>query len=176
MHPSIHSFLQARYTYVYRSSPDFIRNREDACHYGLNCGTLVHLLVHEIFDCEFPPRLMCLEMSYDKDYLEQVEEPYNWQLGDILFFTSVENAICLDEYRPHFTIDGRLTDWQSHPPLHLGLCTDQKLGDEPFIIHASPIDRGPSLWPLGRFQKIRQYEVLYCVRRLRPQYRKAFEQ
>jgi hypothetical protein len=44
-------------------------------------------------------------------------------------------------------------------------------GDDPLILHASPVDQTNAVWPLRRFREYPRYGTIYKVMRLREAFR-----
>lgn len=167
MHEAITHYLTAGYKYNFDSGPDKIRSREEALSHGLNCGTLVHLLIREIFAVELPPRLMCLEMFHDSRFFRTLESWERLELGDVMFVGSVDIANQLQRFVPIYTPDGRFANWEEHPKLHLALFNGGDVtSDEATFIHATQFGRSVALWTTSDFRRYKTYNACYARRRL----------
>lgn len=167
MHEVIQDFLRGQYHYNFHATPVKIKSREEAQREGLNCGTLVHLLIREIFGIHLPIRLMCLEMFYDTQYLRTITDDETMTLGDIMFVGRLDITNHLQAFTPNYAPDGTFANWEEHPKLHLTLFTGIYEGGDPLFVHANQFDQGIALWPLSHFARYWSYETCYAIRRLR---------
>src|ERR1700712_5367578 len=99
---AMEQYIGDQYVYRFMNNPDRVRSREDAERYGLNCVSLAHLVLKDLFDCELPPELGCAELFRDKEHFEPVAGIEAAQTGDLVWFGVEKPKVEVAEFNPRY--------------------------------------------------------------------------
>lgn len=144
-----------------------MRSRSDALRDGLNCISLAHLVIKDVFDYELPPRLGCAELYLDREHFKPVESVTDMQIGDLVWF-GLQDAVRRPEDIPlRYDDAGNLVNWRDFPVKHVAVSTGHQVDGDPLLLHATNLE-GPhnKVWPLSKFSRYPRYRKLYGVTRL----------
>ncbi len=114
---------------------------------GLNCQTLVHVLLREVMQVQLPLGMWSQEIFEDTQFLDFIPQDVPIYEGDIFLFSSQEELNPKNYHLAYFTGE--------YDSLH-----------EPLLIHANFLS-SVVVWPLSRFLSLRRYEVQRAVKRLK---------
>lgn len=153
--------------YAYHRGADQVPTLEDAHFGGINCGGLVILLLEQLFQTALPRNLLCYESLWDFSTFRNLEDHEPWKLGDVFYFTSVDNLSGLRRFVPQWDEQGYLANHQDHPKIHLALHTGEARKDyDPLLVHTTYPTKKVVEWPLSQFFTWRRYEAICGIRRL----------
>lgn len=160
------SYLDPAFRYSFTQGPDVVRSLEDALQNGINCISLAHLALQDLFGVQLPSRLHCAEMYLDKTRFTHVDGIEMLQRGDLVWFGIEEAPIEPDEFVPVYD-NGALTNWRDFPIKHTAISTGQQnLEGDPLLLHSTHLEGTNVVWPLGKFAKYKRYEKLHGITRL----------
>lgn len=179
-------FLDPAYTYQFTQNPDVVRTKDDALREGINCVSLAHLAIKELFGYSLPPHLCCAELYLDQEYFTPVKSLDQLKIGDLVWF-GVENAPCSpNEVKLRYDSRGKLVNWHEFPVKHVAIfagklaasavrvskaitpdTTSTESGSvEPLLLHATQSGTaGVVLWPLSHFSEYARYRKLWGITR-----------
>ncbi len=158
-------YLDAAYVYRFSHSPNIVQDREDARRYGINCISLAHLALKDLFNYRLPPGLMCSELYADREHFRQVERLEDMQRGDLVWFGAADPKIELAEFVPQYE-DGQLVNWTDFPVKHVAIDTGER-GDDYQLLHSTYVEGTNVVWPLAEFENYKRYKKLYGITRLK---------
>jgi hypothetical protein len=162
---AMEQYLGNQYVYRFRNNPDRVRSREDAVRYGLNCVSLAHLVLKDLFDYELPAELGCAELYRDQEHFEPVESVGAMQRGDLVWFGVAEPRVQAVEFTPRYE-DGQLVNWADFPVKHVAIHTGERRPDHQ-LLHATYVEGTNAVWSLGKFANYGRYKKLYGITRLK---------
>lgn len=165
MNHALESFVDPAFVYDFWSGPGTIRSREDALAQGINCISLTHLVLKDMFGTTLPPNLHCYELFSDRQYFTAVQDQ-EAHAGDLAWF-GVEHPITTAEaFKPCYK-NSLLVNWSDFPIKHVAIHTGEadEQGD-PLLLHTTSITGTTSLWPLRQFRVYRRYRKRYGTTRL----------
>jgi hypothetical protein len=167
MNRILEGFLDPQLMYQYGMGPERIPDRDTALRDGINCVSLAHLVLKELFACQLPPNLDCFEMFIDEDLFVPVPSVDEAQLGDLVWFGRIsENPGFV--FTPQYDQRGHLVNWGDHPLEHVAIATGESVeGAGPLLLHATHIEGTTAVWPLTRFLEQPRYAEIHGVSRLR---------
>lgn len=117
---------------------------------GVNCQTLVHVLLREVLQVQLPLGMWSQEIFEDTQFLDFVPQDAPLYEGDIFLFSSQEELNPKNYHLAYFT----------------GEYDSQR---EPLLIHASFL-HSVEVWPLSNFRHSHRYSVQHAVKRLKVEY------
>lgn len=147
-------------------NPDKVRTKQDALKDGINCVSLAHLAIGDLFDCKLPPELACAELYRDEDYFAPIEESSDLRLGDLVWFGK-PSAVDPRAIELRYDTSGNLVNWQDSPVKHVAIYTGIKKQGDPLLLHATNYGKRNVIWPLSEFGKYERYKQLYDITRLK---------
>lgn len=148
-------------------NPDRVRSKEDALRDGINCVSLAHLALREVFDYELPSHLAFAELCLDRIHFASVESVNDARLGDLFWFGVQHAAKRPEDIVLHYNNKNELINWQEFPVKHVALHTGVGDPTDPLLLHATFIGGGRNaIWPLSKFCHYRRYKKLYGISRL----------
>lgn len=158
-------FLEDAYHYKFTQGPNVVRDKHDALREGINCISLAHLALRDLFDIRLPPSLMCAEMYLDRQYFTPVSNIEGSQRGDLYWFGIDDPQVQPDEFVFDYQ-HGELMNWADFPVKHVALHTGYELHPRnPLLLHATFRDNNV-IWPLEKFSNYVRYSKLYGISRL----------
>lgn len=159
-------YLNPAFSYAFHQGPGQVRSVEDAMASGLNCISLAHLVLRDLFQQQLPSELHCAEMYRDQERFRPVAEVADARQGDLFWFGIGNPAIDPHAFEPVYA-DGVLLNWRAFPVKHVAIFTGE-FGDEdnPLLLHASYQEGTTAVWPLDKFGEHSRYERLYGITRL----------
>jgi hypothetical protein len=163
------SYLDPAFRYVFSQGPDRVRSRQDALSDGLNCVSLAHLIIRDLFGYVLPATYQCTELSTDAEHFASIPSASLMRPGDLVWFGVAGPAARVEDFVPRFE-DGRLANFNEYPINHVAIYTGVREQGDYLLIHANPIDQTNTVWPLRAFQDHDRYGKVYAITRLRPQY------
>lgn len=172
MLPIFQSYLDETYSYKYTNWPDVVSSQVQALREGLNCITLVHLLVERLFGEKLPKSLRSIELYQDVNYFDLVTNIDDVNLGDIIFVGKDGQKERLENFIPEYDNSGFLLNEPDLPKIHLALYTGEGNTGDPLFIHANGVDKKVSLWPLSKFKDYERYSTIYAIKRLKQELKK----
>lgn len=164
--PKFEQYLCAPLNYNYAAGPKHVGSFNEAERRGINCVSLAHLVIRDMYGVTLPPELHCYELATDTQLFKSVPESDEWLPGDLVFFGRSHSTVSLADFKPHYDASGYLLNSRLSPLRHVAIFSGFK-EPEPLLIHSNPHDKGVGVWPLSWFSTYAQYESLIAVRRLR---------
>lgn len=144
-----------------------MRTKDDALQDGINCVSLAHLVLKDVFDCELPPHLGCAELYLDREYFKPVDAIDDMRAGDLVWFGLQEALRQPEEVQLQYDEAGNLVNWREFPVKHVAVNTGLQVEDEPLLLHATNVEgRHNKIWPLSKFWSYPRYQKLYGITRL----------
>ena len=159
-------FLDDPYRYEFLQNPDKVRSKTDAQRDGLNCVSLAHLALKELFDYDLPPDLGCAELYLDADHFKPVESMSTAQKGDLVWFGTENAVIEPGAFIPRYSATGELQNWRQFPVKHVTVHTGVYKDGEPMLLHATKHEGSTALWQFSRFNEHRLYRRFFGITRL----------
>lgn|GEM_PF-896450 len=164
--PRLGQFLDPAYFYEFMRNPDVVRSKDDALRGGINCVSLAHLVLKELFDYELPPELGCAELYRDQDFLIRDIDPNESRKGDLWWF-GVNSGKDPLKLPLHYDDQGRLINWYESPVKHVAIHTGSYADGEPLLLHATHRNGGKNaLWPVSGFSSYNKYKQFWGITRL----------
>ncbi len=166
---TLNQFLDPAYEYRFTQNPDVVRTKADALQHGLNCVSLAHLALRELFNYQLPEHLCCAELFLDRTHFKPIETARQLQAGDLVWFGIQDPHTPPEAVKLHYSTDGALVNWRDFPVKHVAICTGQRdiATAEPLLLHATQAEGGGTkLWPISKFQQYARYKKIYAVTRL----------
>lgn len=164
---SLGQFLDPAYSYNFWQNPDVVRSKEDALKDGINCVSLAHLALKDLFGYELPAELGCAELYQDKKHFEPVADMGQARGGDLVWFGIENPPKAPEDIRLYYGSAGELLNWQEFPVKHVTVHTGIEEAGEPLLLHATNYNGGKNqLWRLSEFKAHRRYQKLYGITRL----------
>ncbi len=159
-------YIDPSYVYRFTQGPDVVQTREDALRDGINCISLAHLALKDIFDYQLPSELQCAEMYLDKHRFTQVDGLAEMRRGDLVWFGIDKAAIQPEEFEPIYE-EGALINWSDFPIKHATIHTGEyDIDDNPLLLHSTHVEGTNTIWPLPKFAEYQKYRKLYGITRL----------
>lgn len=62
------AYLDTAFRYAFLQGPDRVRSRQDALCCGLNCGSLAHRIIRDLFGYVLPATYQYTELSIDQEH------------------------------------------------------------------------------------------------------------
>lgn len=166
----IDQYTSPGYPYVFSAGPGVAHDWKQALTRGINCVSLLHLVLKDFFGITLPSELQSYEMTIDQKYFDQVPANHPLAIGDVVAFGIQDPAVSLDSFRPRYH-KNELANWSEFPIKHFAVYIGSVPGEEALMLHATPIEGSVVVWPLSKFKEYAQYEKLYYTRRLKEHYR-----
>jgi hypothetical protein len=163
------SYLDPAFRYVFSQGPDRVRSRKDALSGGLNCISLAHLIIRDLFGYVLPATYQCIELSTDQEHFISIPSAGLMRPGDLVWFGVADPAASIADFVPHFE-NGRLANFNEYPINHVAIYTGVCERSDYLLIHANQVDQTNAVWPLRDFQDYDRYRKVYAIMRLRPEY------
>lgn len=175
MNSIFQSFLDKGYRYEYKNGPDIVTNEEQALYEGLNCITLIHLLIKKLFDITLPSHIRIVEIYKENPYFHTIQSIDELKIADVIFLGKKDLPEHLAQYVPRFDVHKNLLNEEEgkqiigdkfaghHIAMYIG---EQDSSNDPLFIHIGSIDKTVSIWPLQKFLSREKYSVLYRIKRL----------
>lgn len=167
MNKLLEPYLNPGFEYKFTQGPDLVRTREDAIRNGINCVSLAHLALKDLFDYKLPSDLMCVELHLDAEHFNKVDKLEDMQAGDLVWF-GVENPdIQVEEFTPVYA-NGQLMNWADFPVKHVAVYTGG-LGEnnDYLLLHSTHVEGTNVIWPLEKFKDYVKYRKIYGISRLK---------
>lgn len=160
-------YVDSDFVYRFMQNPDVVRSEEDARRDGINCVSLAHLALKELFEKELPEDLLCAELYADRDYFDHFDSLDNLQTGDLVWFGIENPRIMPDDFTPLYE-QGRLVNWRDFPIKHVAISTGERdeTGDE-LLLHSTYYEGTNTIWPLSQFASYERYRRTYGISRLK---------
>jgi hypothetical protein len=160
----LEQYLNPDYRYNFWQNPDLVRSREDALRNGINCVSLAHLALKDLYGYELPSTLGCAEMYQDTEHFKPVED-FQLQTGDLVWFGIEKPLTPPENIELVYNAAGDLVNWRDFPVKHVGVVFDVK--EESRILHATHVTGTNVLWTLSDFAQHQRYRRLYKTSRLK---------
>ena len=166
MNKLLETYIDPQYVYKFTQGPDVVRSREDALRDGINCISLAHLALRDLFDYELPAELFCLELYYDREHFTEVGGLENMQAGDLVWLGLASPTVEIEDFVPRYK-NGRLTNWSESPVKHAAIFTGEKdQSSDHLLLHSTPYEGTNAVWPLKMFSRHKRYRKVYGITRL----------
>jgi cell wall-associated NlpC family hydrolase len=146
------------------SGPDKVRSFDDAERAGINCVSLAHLALRELFDYELPPDLFCYEMFKDTRF--EAVTPAEMRMGDLVWFGPADIHSALGAFSPEYDESGWMRNWGDCPINHVAIAVDISGGKQFELLHASAQESGVALWSFDQFAAEPRYASVVGASRL----------
>ncbi|MGD0284332.1 MAG: hypothetical protein ABSB12_01930 [Candidatus Saccharimonadales bacterium] len=162
----LQQFLNPDYSYRFSQNPDVVRTKEDAIRNGINCISLAHLVIKELFNYELPSGLLCAELFLDQEHFAPITDISNLQMGDLVWFGNGNNLAEPSQVELRYGKHGKLINWREFPVKHVAIYTGVMEVDDPLLLHATFFDGGKNtIWPMSKFQTYQRYKKMHGVTR-----------
>lgn len=160
-------FIDSEFVYRFTQNPDVVRDEKDARRYGINCVSLAHLAIRELFNVKLPSNLLCAELYADRDYFDHIEPFDELKEGDLVWFGIEHPTLSPETFVPCY-VDGVLINWREFPIKHVAVSLGERdKSDEELLLHSSYQERTNAIWPLSRFTRYKRYQRTYGLSRLK---------
>ena len=136
---------------------------------GLNCVSLAHLIIRDLFGYVLPATYQCTELSADQEHFMSVSSPSLMRPGDLVWLGVADPTASIHDFIPRFE-NGRLANFNEYPINHVAIYTGVCDHGDYLLIHASQVDQTNTVWPLRTFTDHDRYCKIYAIMRLRPRY------
>lgn len=168
MNSILQGFLNPGFVYRFEMGPGQVPDKDTAFRSGVNCVSLAHLVLKELFGQKLPGGLDCFEMFTDRERFAPVSLGQA-QMGDLVWFGR-SCAEPIDGFVPKYDQDGSLVNWQQYPLEHVAIATGSRddAGDLQ-LLHATHFEGTTAVWPLTKFSEYARYAEVLGISRLRPQ-------
>jgi len=163
---NLQHFIDPEFVYNFEKGPDRVSSEAIARRDGINCVTLAHLALDELFDRKLPANLHCYEMATDKDFFETIKSPELMQQGDLIWFGYANPRQSIEDFEPTYDNEGFLLNWRDSPIKHVAMYTGERQDDDFMMLHSTHIEGTNAIWPLGLFATYKRYEKIYRIGRL----------
>jgi hypothetical protein len=163
------SYLDPAFRYVVSQGPDRVRSRQDALSAGLNCVSLAHLIIRDLFGYVLPATYQCTELSADRQHFMSIPSASLMRPGDLVWLGVSDPAASIEDFVPRLE-NGRLANFNEYPINHVAIYTGVYDDGDYLLMHASQVDQTNSVWPLRAFTEHDRYRKVHAIMRLRPQY------
>lgn len=159
-------FVSDEYKYRFTHGPNIIQSKEQALREGINCVSLAHLALRELYGVVLPGVLMCSELHRDREYFEAVPKG-EMAIGDLVWFGVQNPPIEPDNFVPRYEND-ELTNWRDYGVKHVAVATGEidETGDA-LLLHSTNMTGTNTVWPLRLFAEYARYRRIYGVTRLK---------
>jgi hypothetical protein len=159
-------FLNPEYAYKFSQNPNVVRTKEDALRSGINCISLAHLVIKELFDYELPPDLLCAELYLDHEHFEPVADTTKMQLGDLVWFGASNFGKDPFEVELRYGKHGQLINWREFPVKHVAIYTGLTESCDPLLLHATFVGGvNNTVWPMSKFRSYQRYKKMHGITR-----------
>lgn len=162
----LEKFVDTDFVYRFSHGPQVVATEQAARAAGINCVSLAHLALRDLYGQRLPSDLLCTEMWFDREYFRPLEDGEQPQLGDLNWFGVRKPKVVPTDFVPSYE-GSELVNWRdfpiNHVAIHLGETDDQ--GD-PLLLHASQETGTTSVWPSRQFGEYRRYARSYGASRL----------
>ena len=159
MNEQLTRYLDPEFIYRFMQNPNVVRSEEDARKHGINCVSLAHLAIKNLFEYELPRDLLCAELYADTKHFERIEQLQDMQTGDLVWFGIEQPAIHPEEFVPRYDEQGKLINWSDFPVKHVAISTGEHNEDrDPLLLHSTYYEGTNVIWPLSRFSAYPKYK------------------
>lgn len=165
MNRLLKEYLDSSYVYQYIQGPNRVRSKYDALRQGINCVSLAHLALKDLFAYQLPPELDCFELYNDHDHFQPVANLENMQTGDLVWFGRQSPKIEPEDFIPMYQ-DGHLLNWPEFPVRHIAIYTGE-FDEDYLLLHSTEFEGTNVVWPLVKFENYPRYRKLYGITRLK---------
>jgi cell wall-associated NlpC family hydrolase len=159
-------YVDPEFVYRFSQGPNKAPSEAEARRKGINCVTLAHLALRELFDQTLPTSLHCYEMATDNDYFETIESLDLMQRGDLIWFGYANPHQSIEDFEPSYDNEGYLLNWRDSPIKHVAIYTGEQRDDDFMMLHSTHIEGTNTIWPLSLFAHYKRYEKIYRIGRL----------
>jgi len=165
MNRFLDQYLDPSFVYKYTHGPDVVRSRYDALRRGINCVSLAHLALNDLFDYQLPNELDCYELYTDSEHFESVADLECMRIGDLVWFGREATNIDPENFIPIYQ-DRQLLNWEDFPIRHVAIYTGE-YDEDYLLLHSTHLEGTNAVWPLSRFASYAAYRKLYGISRLK---------
>ncbi|HSH56032.1 MAG TPA: hypothetical protein VK983_04365 [Candidatus Limnocylindrales bacterium] len=159
-------YINPSFVYRFSQGPDVVQTPEDALRKGINCISLAHLALRDIFNYQLTSELQCAEMYLDTHTFTKVNSIADMRRGDLVWFGVDKASIEPEEFIPVYN-DGALTNWADFPVKHATVHTGKfDREGNPLLLHSTHVEGTNTIWPLPKFAEYQKYRKLYGITRL----------
>lgn len=164
---TLEKYIDPAFVYRFTQGPDVVGGEIDARERGINCISLAHIALRELFESDLPSTMNCYEMYIDDTRFSTVETVDTMQKGDLAWFGSAHPRVAIEDFVPEYSETGYLLNWRDRAVNHVAIYTGEVSDGEYQMLHSTPIEGTNVMWPLSRFAEYARYEKLYKISRLR---------
>ena len=160
-------YIDTDFRYSFLSGPDAVRTPEEALRLGINCISLAHFVLTDLFNVQLPETLGFAETCMNREMFQEVHDGAPIKAGDLQWFGLADAAIEPHEFVPKYK-EGQLINWADFPVKHVAIYTGVELDGEPLLLHSTDYTGTNSMWKLSEFANNRKRcQKLYGVTRLK---------
>jgi hypothetical protein len=163
----LEQYIDPNYVYRFTHGPQLVDSRTAALQRGINCISLAHLALRDLFAYRLPADLLCCELYNDREHFRSVESHTNMQMGDLVWFGLANPKIEVSEFVPEYQ-HGELLNWPDFPVKHVAIYTGEHdaQGDH-LLLHSTATEGTNAVWTLGQFAAYERYQKIYGITRLK---------
>lgn len=165
MNKLLEQYLNPAFVYRFTHNPNVVHSRQDAIRHGINCISLAHLALKDLFNHQLLPELGCAELYNDKEDFHPVEDFESMQVGDLVWFGQTNPKIEPEEFVPYYQ-GGQLLNWADFPVKHVAIYTGVH-NEDYLLLHSTHLEGTNVIWPLAKFSSYERYKRIYGISRLK---------
>ena len=169
MNTIMQKYLDAPFKYEFAQNPDMAPTFDIALAKGINCISLAHLVLKDLYDVDLPTIYRCSELYRDTTYFEDIDDFGSTQLGDLVWLGVANPRVSVENFTPNYK-DGELTNWPDFPVKHVAIHTGENSTADN-LLHATYVGKTTTVWPLQKFNEYPRYKKVYGIKRLKAQFR-----
>jgi hypothetical protein len=163
-------YIDPEFEYSFLAGPDAVCTPHQALQRGINCISIAHFVLKDLFDTELPTTLGCAELCTDREMFQEVTG--DLAVGDLLWFgIGASDEIKPQDFVPIYDGNRNLVNWHDFPVKHVAINTGELLEGEPLLLHSSDYVGTNAIWPLRDFGERYRYQKQYGATRLKTEYR-----
>jgi len=165
MNHIIQKYLDTPFRYEFTQGPDKALTFDIALEKGINCISLAHLVLKDLYDVDLPTIYRSSELYKDSTYFEEVGDMGSAMLGDLVWFGVASPRVSVESFVPNYK-DGELTNWSDFPVKHVAIHTGENSTADN-LLHATYVGKTTTVWPLQKFNEYPRYKKVYGIKRLK---------
>lgn len=171
MNVVLQKYLDAPFKYEFSQNPDTVQTFDAALANGINCISLAHLVLRDLYNVNLPTIYRSSELYKDTTYFEDVYDFDSAEVGDLVWLGVANSRVSVENFAPKYK-DGELTNWREFPVKHVAIHTGESSLDGN-LLHATAIEGTTTVWPIQKFNDYPRYKKVYGIKRLKAQHRNS---
>ncbi len=166
MNQVLQTYINPKFQYVFTRGPDEVKSTEAALLNGINCISLAHLVIKDLFDYKLPSDLKSSELSKDTLHFNLVNSLDDMEIGDLVWFGVSNPIVELKDFKPKYR-DKQLLNWRDFPIKHVAIYTGEKTEGDYLMLHSTSVDGTNVIWSLNKFKNYDKYQKIYFIKRFK---------